>query len=56
MAKIKSERIRHTRGDRALYFVTTLVLALLIFVVAYPVVFVISSSFSSSSQPSRRAE
>lgn len=48
MAKIKSERIRHTRGDRALYFVTTLVLVLLIFVVAYPVAFVISSSFSSS--------
>jgi len=46
---LKKRRIKDTAGDQALEVFTTIVLLLLLIVVAYPVIFVISASFSSNS-------
>lgn len=48
MAKIEKSKIRDTAGDRALNWVAAAILVLLILVVAYPILYVISASFSSS--------
>ena len=47
MAKSKT-KINETKGDRALHAFTTLMLLFVTVIVGYPVIYVISSSFSSS--------
>ena len=44
----RKTKIQDTFGDKVLELITTLILALLLIIVAYPVVFVVSASFSSS--------
>ena len=46
MAKIPSTKIRESTGDAILNILTGVVLVLLILVVGYPVIYVISCSFS----------
>lgn len=46
--KIKNIKIHDTLGDRILNFVTAIILLLVTVVVAYPLIYVISSSISSS--------
>ena len=48
MAKIKTTKIHDTVEDRILDWVTGSILVLLMLVVAYPIMYVISASFSSS--------
>ena len=48
MAKIKTTKIHDTVEDRILDWVTGAILVLLMLVVAYPIMYVISASFSSS--------
>lgn len=48
MAKIKSTKIRNTFGDNVLNIIIAMILVLLCVIVLYPVIFVVSSSFSSS--------
>ncbi|MBO5953017.1 MAG: carbohydrate ABC transporter permease [Oscillospiraceae bacterium] len=48
LAKKKTNKIIESKGDRVLTLITTLILLLLIFIVGYPVVYVVSSSFSSA--------
>ena len=49
MAKTKDIRIKHNRGwdDRFLFATTDIILVLLLVVVAYPIIYVLSNSFSS---------
>jgi len=49
MAKNKT-KIRESAGDQVLAVITTIVLLLIIIVVAYPVIYVISCSFSSTEE------
>lgn len=49
MAKIKRNKIRESLGDRILNLVIGFILVLVTFIVGYPLVYVISCSFSSSS-------
>lgn len=48
MAKVKNMKIRETAGDTLLNWVTGLVLFAVIIIVGYPLIYVISCSFSSS--------
>ena len=48
MAKDKS-KIRESAGDRVLEVFTTILLALVVFIIGYPLIVIVSSSFSSSS-------
>ena len=48
MAKIKNVKIRESFGDRVLNFVIGIILVLVTLIVGYPLVYVISCSFSSS--------
>lgn len=45
----KKNKIQDTLGDRVLEWITTIILLILLIVVAYPVIFVVSASFSSGS-------
>lgn len=45
--KRKKTKIHDTFGDRVLEWVTTLILFILLIIVAYPVIYVVSASFSS---------
>ncbi len=45
---MKGHAIRHSRSDRTLYFVTGVVLTLLAILVSYPIIYVLSASFSSA--------
>ena len=47
-AKIKNIKIHDTKADQILDFVTGAILVLLIIIVGYPLIYVISASFSSS--------
>ena len=49
MAKVKSTKINDTLGDKILNTILGAVLVLLIIIVGYPLIYVISCSFSSSS-------
>ncbi|MBQ8358778.1 MAG: carbohydrate ABC transporter permease [Oscillospiraceae bacterium] len=49
MAKVKSTKIHDTLGDKILNIILGIVLVLLIIIVGYPLIYVISCSFSSSS-------
>ena len=46
--KIKSTKIHDTLGDRILNWITATILVLVIIIVGYPLLYVISCSFSSS--------
>lgn len=46
--KIKNIKIHDTMGDRILNVITAAILVLVIIIVGYPIIYVISSSFSSS--------
>ncbi len=46
--KAKSTKIHDTFGDKMLDLVTTIILVLMILIIGYPIVYCISSSFSSS--------
>ena len=48
MAKVNANKIRESKGDVVLDVITSIILVLITFIVAYPVIFVISCSFSSS--------
>ena len=48
MFRKKKNHIRDTAGDRALEWVTRIVLALILIIVGYPVIYVVSCSFSSA--------
>ena len=48
MAKIKNVKIHDTTGDRILNWITGIVLVAVILIVGYPIIYVISASFSSS--------
>lgn len=48
LKKRKSTKIQDTFGDKILELITTIILVLLLIIVAYPVIFVVSASFSSS--------
>ena len=48
MANVKSTKIHDTMGDKILDLVTTILLVLVILIIGYPIVYCISSSFSSS--------
>jgi ABC-type glycerol-3-phosphate transport system permease component len=48
LAKKKSTKIVESKGDRVLAAITTVIIVLLLVVVGYPVLYVISSSFSST--------
>ena len=43
----KKTKIQDTLGDKVLEWITTIILVILLIVVAYPVIFVVSASFSS---------
>lgn len=45
----KSKRIQLCREDRIMYTVVTVLVALFVLIIAYPIIYVISSSFSSGS-------
>lgn len=45
----KSKRIRLCREDRIMYTVVTVLIVLFVIIIAYPIIYVISSSFSSGS-------
>lgn len=47
MAK-KSTKIRESFGDRVLEIITTVILVLILFIIGYPLIYVVSCSFSSS--------
>ena len=47
MAK-KSKKIRESFGDRVLETITTVILILILFIIGYPLIYVVSCSFSSS--------
>mgnify|MGYP003291810686 CR=1 FL=1 len=50
MAKLikKKSKIQDTFGDKVLELITTIILLILLVIVAYPVIYVVSASFSSS--------
>lgn len=48
MAKVRSNKIKDSFGDKVLNLITAIVLFLIIIVVGYPIIYVISSSFSST--------
>lgn len=48
MSMSKKNRIRIPKGDRAFYFTINLIIAILCLLVLYPLVYIVSSSFSSS--------
>lgn len=48
LAKKNSTKIIESKGDRVLAAITTLIIILLLVIVGYPVIYVISSSFSST--------
>lgn len=48
MTKIKKRKRHRMKGDRTMQVVSTLFLLLILFIVGYPVVYVISASFSSA--------
>lgn len=48
MSMTKKNRIRIPKGDRAFYFTINLIIAILCLLVLYPLVYIVSSSFSSS--------
>lgn len=48
MAKLKNTKIHDTLGDRILNWITGIVLVVITIVVGYPIIYVISCSFSSS--------
>lgn len=48
MAKIKNMKIHETAGDRILNWITGIILVAVILIVGYPILYVISASFSSS--------
>lgn len=48
MAKVKSIKIQDSAGDRVLNLITSLILITIIIIVGYPLLYVISCSFSSS--------
>ena len=47
IAKMKLNRIKDTREDKAFYFMVMIVLGILFLLILYPLIYVISSSFSS---------
>lgn len=47
LAKKKSNKIIESRGDRVLSAITTVILVLLLIIVGYPIIYVVSCSFSS---------
>ena len=49
MAKVKSTKIHDTFGDKVLNLITAILLIAVIIIVGYPIIYVISCSFSSSS-------
>ncbi len=48
MKKNKQTKIKHAAGDRLLQLITTFLLIVILIVVAYPVIYVVSCSFSSA--------
>lgn len=48
LKKRKNTKIQDTFGDKVLELITTIILVILLIVVAYPVIYVVSASFSSS--------
>lgn len=48
MSTKTKNKIKDTRGDRVLKFITTLLLILLLIIVGYPVLYVVACSFSSA--------
>lgn len=55
MAKIKNVKIQDSMGDKILNWITAIVLLAVIIIVGYPIIYVISCSFSSSAALERGA-